>query len=674
MNTCGSCSFIRRVHAAYQPLPLRVGPSGRPWPHAVAWTAQRWSSVLAGALWLFFAAFFLHALPSHAAPAADPWRIDDLAVLLDKSGQENIASVSRPERAADFVPVPDGFSAGYTRAAHWLRFTLQAPPPDAQGRREVLLEIHPPYVDDLQIYLSPAQAGGPFDVRYGGDLRPQSVKEVPYRGFVYRVVFADEHPRTAYVRLQTTSSSVLIVKAWEPNQFLAKISGEYTLFGLLLGLVLTGILANIWHGLWRREAIYRRYIAYLLATLINLLGINGLAGEFLFPEAPFWANHIVSLGIILVVLFGVRFYALALDVAHAAPWMQWVYRIQFWLAIFSLPAPFLGFYAEAIQILLLFVLVVLLTGTWRSIQLWRQGHDNGKILLLAHLFGLSGNLSAIPALLGWLPGKFWLIYGFQLRSVGTLLVLQLMLAKHVRAMQAKLTQASVDIEIAKTIAQQERTERDQQRHFLSMLTHELKTPLFIIRLRLGAANPTPRMQAHAERAVEDIDAIVERCAMVSRIDEQAGKPQRVPCQINELLGEILTQQKATERVAVQLAEGVLATPVPTDPLLLRTILSNLVDNALKYSPPDSTVHINGALSPQADRNGIRIWVENTPAKAGMPDAAHAFEKYYRAPGAHQQSGSGLGLYITKALAGQLGGKIDYRPQTNRIIFELWLPL
>ena len=93
-------------------------------------------------------------------------------------------------------------------------------------------------------------------MRYGGDLLPQSAKEYPYRGFVYRVVFADAQPRSAYVRLKTTSSSVLIVKAWEPNQFLAKISGEYALFGLLLGLVLTAILANIWHGLWRREEIY----------------------------------------------------------------------------------------------------------------------------------------------------------------------------------------------------------------------------------------------------------------------------------------------------------------------------------------------------------------------------------------------------------------------------------
>ena len=628
-------------------------------------------TVLLRSAWLLITVFSLHAIPTHAA---DSRRIDDLAVLVDRLGQESIESVSQVDRLADFRPVPEGFSAGYTRAVHWLRFTLHAPPPDVQGKREILLELHPPYIDDLKIYLSRPSAIGSFEIRYGGDLQPQSTKEYPYRGFVYRVAFADERARTVYVRLQTTSSSALIVKSWEPIQFQAKITREYLLFGLLLGLVLTGLLANIWHGLWRREEIYRRYIAFLLATLFNLLGINGLVGEFLLPEAPFWVNQWVPLGIIFVVIFGTRFYMLALEIAHAAPWMRWIYRIQLWVAVFCLPAPFLDFYPEVIEILLSFVLATMLVGTLRIVQLWRQNHGNAKILLLIYLFILVGNLMGITTLFGLLPGQFWLTYGFQLRSLITLLVLQLMLVKNARTLHEKMLQASIEIKATKTIAQQERVEREKQRNFLSMLTHELKTPLFIIRLRLGAINPTPKMQAHAERAVEDIDAIVERCAMVSRIDDQAGKLQFELCQLNRILSEVLNQQQGAERVELQWADGAVATTLQSDPLLLRTIFSNLIDNAIKYSLPDGTVHITAALSREGSRNGIRIGIENAPGKAGMPDPVRTFEKYYRAPRAQQQSGSGLGLYITKALALQLGGTMDYRPQTNRIIFELWLPL
>jgi signal transduction histidine kinase len=623
-------------------------------------------------VWLLFIALSLQVLSAQAQ--GDPLRINDLSVLVDPTGQETIESVSQPARAADFQSVAHGFSAGYTRSVHWLRFTLPAPRPNAQGLREVLLELQPPYVDDVQIYLSQPAGEHAFDVRRGGDLQPHRFKEFPYRGFVYRVVFADERPRVTYIRLQTTSSSVLIVKAWEPPAFQAKVSAEYALLGALLGVVLTGLLVNVWHGFWRHEEIYRRYLAYLLATIFNLLALNGLAAEFFLPETPFWAHHWVSLGIIFVVIFGARFYMLALDIAHAAAWMRWVYRIQLWLAVLCLPAPFLGLYPEAATLLLSFVLVMMVTGTVRSIQLWRQRHPNGKILLLTHVFSLTGNLSAIPALLGFLPGQLWLIYGFQLRSIGTLLVLQLMLAKHVRAMQEKLNQASVDAEVVSTKARQERAERERQRVFLSMLTHELKTPLSIIRLRLGAQAPSPRMQAHAERAVEDIDAIVGRCAMVSELDDQAVAPQRTACRLDELLNDIQLQQPAKERLVVQIADAVHTTPLASDPLLLHTILGNLVDNALKYSPPAQTVTIAVDLHARNDCMGIMVRVGNAVTKRGLPDAEQIFKKYYRAPGAHQQSGSGLGLYIAKALAVQLGGTLDYRPETDRVIFELWLAL
>ena len=635
---------------------------------AVALRALLLRAVLSAAFWLLGLAGLGLALPSHAA---DPWRIDDLAVLVDASGQERIASVSRPERAGDFTPVADGFSAGYTRAVHWLRFTLHAPPPDARGLRETLLEIHPPYVDDLQIYLSDPR--GAFDVRQGGDQLPQSAKEIAYRAFAYRVAFEDERPRTVYVRLQTSSSSLLVVKAWEPGAFFAKLPGEYALFGLLLGLLFAGLLANLWQGLWRREAIYRRYIAYLFAVLLNLAGINGLAGEFLLPQAPWWADRWVPVAIILVVLLGVRFYALALDIANAAPWMRWVYRLQLWLAIACLPTPFLGLYPEAAQVLLPAVLPMLLPGTWRSIQLWRQGHGSGKILLFTHLLGLSGNLAAFPPLLGFQPGEFGQIYGFHLRTVGSLLMLQLMLSAHIRAMKAQLAQARLNVEIAKTVAEQDRAERERQRHFLSMLTHELKTPLAVLQLRLGAAHPTPRMQAHAERAVDDINAIVERCALVSRIDDQADPLQRAPCDVAQLLGDVIAQHRGAARVTVQRGEGLPTAPVHTDPLLLRTILANLIDNALKYSPEDTPVQVSLAPRAQAGRVGFAIRVDNAPGKVGLPDPARIFSKYYRAPGAHQQSGSGLGLYIAQAQAQQLGGMIAYSPQPDRVTFELWLP-
>ena len=658
--------FLKRSFAAVAAIAAVAAVAA----FAIAAAVATGTALLRRAVGLCVLALCVWAAPSHGA---GEWAIADLAVLADPAGTESVESVSQPGRAAEFKPVPNGFAAGFTRTVHWLRFTLPAPPPNAQGVRELLLEIHPPYLDDVRLHVSQPQAPGTFDVRHAGDLLPHAAKEYPSRAFVFRVGFDDARPRTAYVRLQTSSSSVLAVRAWEPSAFVAHVALEYALLGGSFGFFLAALLANLWQGLWLREALHRRYLAYMVAVLANAAGINGWVAEFVFPTSAHWANHWVPVWVLLSIFFGTRFYMLALDMAHAPAWMRWFYRVQIGVVVACLPAPFFDYYPEVARFALPLATLTLMAGAARSVQLWRQQNGHGKTLLLAHVLSLVSSLSAIPTLLGLLPGQPWLIYGYQLGPLFSLLALQLMLSQRFQSMRTKLNRAQLDASLAQAATRYEREAREEQRHFLSMLTHELKTPLSVIRMRQGAVAPTARMQAHAKQAVADIDAIVERCAMVSLVESTASHVAWVPCRVDELLHELLAQQPAAHRVACQVADGEGVATVQSDALLLRTVLGNLLDNALKYSPPDSTVRIGVALGAQGARKGVCIEIENTAGAAGVPDPARIFEKYYRAPGAQQQSGSGLGLYIVKALVQQLGGSIDCQQRAGVIIFKLWLP-
>lgn len=67
-------------------------------------------------------------------------------------------------------------------------------------------------------------------------------------------------------------------------------------------------------------------------------------------------------------------------------------------------------------------------------------------------------------------------------------------------------------------------------------------------------------------------------------------------------------------------------------------------------------------------------VRNTPGLAGWPDEARLFEKYYRSTGAQRDSGSGLGLFLSRQLAQSLGGSLDYTPGPHHVEFTLWIPL
>lgn len=607
--------------------------------------------------------------------AADAWTIDDIAVLTDPSGIETIEGVSQASRSGEFKPFPHGFSAGYTRSVHWIRFTLQAPPETPQGKRAVLLEIQPAYLDDLTFYLShPTRKDGSFQVARSGSNEPHSAKAFPYRAFAFLVEFKDAEPRVAYIRVQTVNGAFLTIKAWKPKEFIDQTSLEYMLFGALMGVFLTGLAANVWQGLWRTESLYRCFMGFSISYLTYTLTTNGFVGQFILPDSTGWIKHWFSLGVFTAIIFGTRFYMLALDIAHAPVWMQWLYRIQLLIGVLCLPASFFDLYPEVARIVLPSTAITLIVGTFRSIRLWRRQHRNAKVLLVAHMFSLVGTLSIIPVLLGWLPGENWLLYAHEFGPIGTLLALQIMLANRVKDLQSAINNATLETAIARSTAQQERDGHNQQRHFLSMLTHELKTPLSVIRMRMGAASPTPRMQRHATQAVQDIDAIVERCALVSKIDEKADTLRPLACRIDELLSEVIAQQHMAPRIAPRYAEGATNLSLHTDPVLLRTIMSNLIDNARKYSPPDGRIAVEIGRESHGDSEGVHIKIQNAVGSAGMPDLTRVFEKYYRAPGARLQSGSGLGLYIVKALTEQLGGTVRCRPQAHLLNFELWLPL
>ena len=102
-------------------------------------------------------------------------------------------------------------------------------------------------------------------------------------------------------------------------------------------------------------------------------------------------------------------------------------------------------------------------------------------------------------------------------------------------------------------------------------------------------------------------------------------------------------------------------------------MANLIDNALKYGAADGEVRVTAKEAFSKGRQGLQIDVTNPCGTAGMPDPNQVFRKYYRAPGAHGKTGSGLGLYIAAGFAEKLGGRLHYRPAVDEVKFELWSP-
>jgi signal transduction histidine kinase len=122
-----------------------------------------------------------------------------------------------------------------------------------------------------------------------------------------------------------------------------------------------------------------------------------------------------------------------------------------------------------------------------------------------------------------------------------------------------------------------------------------------------------------------------------------------------------------ERVSVRIPA---VAAIVADPARLERILVNLLSNALKYSSPQSPVDVDVAL---AD-GGATITVADRGIGIAPEDLPHVFDRFFRARGARQPEGLGLGLYITRLLVQAHGGKVEVESYLGTgSAFRVFLP-
>ncbi|MEU6357606.1 HAMP domain-containing sensor histidine kinase, partial [Streptomyces sp. NPDC047072] len=209
---------------------------------------------------------------------------------------------------------------------------------------------------------------------------------------------------------------------------------------------------------------------------------------------------------------------------------------------------------------------------------------------------------------------------------------------------------------------------DAQRAFAGEASHQLKTPLAALRLRLENLEPSvaDRGRASLTAAVTETDRLarmVEGLLAMARLEEDAATPG--PVDLGVVCAErYRTWQPLFDRQGVGLAlfAGGAGPAVLALPGAVEQILDNLLSNALRASPPGSTVTVETRLRAPARRTlrDTRAgWVDLhvTDEGPGMTadQRARAFDRFWRAPGA-PKGGTGLGLALVQRLAHASGGE------------------
>lgn len=598
--------------------------------------------------------------------------ITERAWLEDPTGQLTWGQVQqRPMQ-----PFEATLSRGYGTAAVWLRLRIDpyahpAPPGPPQ---DLVLRIRPVYLDEIVVF-DPLAPGGRVGVV--GDRHHPRIDALPGTDFLLPIARGDA-PRDIWLRLTSTSTRQIYVQALDQRDLdvltmrINLLSSLYV--GVVLVLLVWGIVNHQLHG----EAVMGLFALMQLTAGLYALSTLGILRVF-WPLA--WSADTLSLlgsvFSVLVVGGGLPFHIRFLRELQPPAWAMGLLYAMLGLVGVNLLLLVLGQEMLALQnnmwIILLappVCLVCVLTGrAFEAAQGAAQPLLKRGVLVAFYGFFVFLLVVGSSSALGLTKASEWTIYISLSHGLVTSLLLMLMLQYRAFILDQQRQRAQLALETSSLQVTHERQLRAEQERLLAMLVHEIKTPLATMHLRLDTQAKGGR---EIRQAMRDMNGVIERCLQTLQMGDGQLVPEMRPHDLVDAVRAAVGACSQPHRVQIHLPPTL---PVQTDPQILFIVLGNLLENACKYSAPDTPIELHASLHTNpATPQTVALALSNLPGKAGWPDPEHVFDKYYRAPQAQRHSGTGLGLYLVKSLAQTLGGKIAYAPDGQWVRFVLTLPL
>lgn len=558
----------------------------------------------------------------------------------------------------------------------WLRLHIERLD-DAAG--PLSLHLIPPHLGFVTLYSPSSQAPQTWEKR---KVQPQ---ELISKIKLERLSQGDDF----YLKIESHNNAAVIAFVGTPEELNLHESKLAVVMTFINTLTLIALLIFIWrtirHFTWLSVLICAALLVSQIQSWIGMGYAHSVLGLPLevgiaIATPNFIANSTIAGGILVLI---------ACALFPGQRWLHWVWLwsvSQLSLLVFSFFEPGIAS-TLSMQVWLLGPLVLapcLIVAAFRepsSLQAFSSKVALGFLLLTCVVLELLA--FKVGGAMGSLSNE--LTTDLFIKNIFTrfpqllaVVVLSSWIFDRIQANQMQLL--SGELEKSKESLEMESKRLERQRKFTTMLAHELKNPLAVshmalsgIESRLGNNDPLLERAAAIKQSLQDIDAIIDRCSEIDGF-EQGELPMSIGAfSVNHFLA-LLKEANSNERIYF-LKRGLYDDAMLTSDIqYLKIILTNLLTNALKYSPNDTLIELS--VQAKVDTQGQKVLtfcVSNELGEAGSPDPDRVFERFYRAEAARNQPGAGLGLWLSQELAHALVSTVLMQQSEGKISFSLKLP-
>ncbi|SHF79298.1 7TM diverse intracellular signaling domain-containing protein [Pedobacter caeni] len=239
----------------------------------------------------------------------------EIQYLEDKTNRLTFADILKPEVSSRFQPNKNYTPKNYhTGSSYWYRFRIKH---HKASSKNWILEFFDQSIHQVSLFVPDTL--GQYHARYFGTEYVFDKREYGHKNFTYDLNNGSDLALTYYVKLKSSQSVGAIIVLRDVHWFIKYALNEYLIFGLFYGMVIVFSLYNLLMFFAVRQKQYLYYVLYNLSIGLYEMSSDGIAFQYLWPNAPWWNEYGFGFALFLSSIFGLMFTINFLYVKAKAP-------------------------------------------------------------------------------------------------------------------------------------------------------------------------------------------------------------------------------------------------------------------------------------------------------------------------------------------------------------------